>query len=354
MRELLRIVLQREGFEVMVAENGTSRRGADRARAVDLLISDIRMPDMSGVEVLRAAQAIDPDIVGIMMTAFALDRDGRRGLRMRRAATSREAVRRGRAEDRGAQALRAPAARGRRTSCSSGARPRTSLPASSAAASAMLDVFQLVETVAPTEQHGPHHRRVGHRQGARRPGRSTSSRSAASRPFVAVNCGALPETLLESELFGHMRGAFTGADANKKGLIEVAEKGTIFLDEIGEMSPTMQVKLLRVLQERRFRRVGGTEEIEADIRVIAATNRDLTQAGGRRQVPRGSLLPAQRDPDAAAAAAGAPRGHSAARRAFRREVRRADGQADRRLLGGRPRVLCSATPGRATSASSRT
>ena len=95
------------------------------------------------------------------------------------------------------------------------------------------------------------------------------------RPFVAVNCGALPETLLESELFGHMRGAFTGADSNKKGLIEVAEHGTIFLDEIGEMSPTMQVKLLRVLQERKYRRVGGTEEIGANIRVIAATNRDL-------------------------------------------------------------------------------
>jgi transcriptional regulator with PAS, ATPase and Fis domain len=95
------------------------------------------------------------------------------------------------------------------------------------------------------------------------------------RPFVALNCGALPETLLESELFGHMRGAFTGAETNKKGLIEAADRGTIFLDEIGEMSQTMQVKLLRVLQERRFRRLGGLEEIETDIRVIAATNQDL-------------------------------------------------------------------------------
>ena len=97
------------------------------------------------------------------------------------------------------------------------------------------------------------------------------------RPFVAVNCGALPETLLESELFGHMRGAFTGAVANRKGLIEAAQQGTVFLDEITEMSPIMQVKLLRVLQERRFRRIGGTEEIEADIRIIAATNRDLAR-----------------------------------------------------------------------------
>jgi len=98
------------------------------------------------------------------------------------------------------------------------------------------------------------------------------------RPFVALNCGGVPETLLESELFGHIRGAFTGADANKKGLLEVAEKGTIFLDEIGEMSGVMQVKLLRVLQERKFRRVGGLEELTADIRVIAATNQDLEKA----------------------------------------------------------------------------
>jgi two-component system response regulator PilR (NtrC family) len=94
-------------------------------------------------------------------------------------------------------------------------------------------------------------------------------------PFVALNCGAVPETLLESELFGHVRGAFTGADTNKKGLIEVADRGTIFLDEIGEMNLTMQVKLLRVLQERRYRRLGGTEESPADIRIVAATNQDL-------------------------------------------------------------------------------
>jgi two-component system response regulator PilR (NtrC family) len=94
-------------------------------------------------------------------------------------------------------------------------------------------------------------------------------------PFVAINCGAVPETLLESELFGHLRGAFTGADTNKKGLMEAAEGGTIFLDEIGEMTPSMQVKLLRVLQDRRFRRLGGTDEVQADVRVIAATNQEL-------------------------------------------------------------------------------
>jgi two-component system response regulator PilR (NtrC family) len=98
----------------------------------------------------------------------------------------------------------------------------------------------------------------------------------ADEAFVSVNCGAFPETLLESELFGYMKGAFTGAAANKKGLFEVADRGTIFLDEVGEMSTGMQVKLLRAIQERTIRRVGGTEEIPVDVRIIAATNRDLS------------------------------------------------------------------------------
>jgi two-component system response regulator PilR (NtrC family) len=141
---------------------------------------------------------------------------------------------------------------------------------------AMLEVFKMIETVARTNstilltgESGTGKGLVAqaiHFHSLRR-----------EKPMVSLNCGALPETLLESELFGHMRGAFTGADTNKKGLLEVAERGTIFLDEIGEMSAVMQVKLLRVLQERRFRRVGGLEELQADIRVIAATNQDLTR-----------------------------------------------------------------------------
>ena len=140
----------------------------------------------------------------------------------------------------------------------------------------MLDVFKMIETVARTNstilltgESGTGKGLVAqavHFHSLRR-----------EKPMVALNCGAMPENLLESELFGHMRGAFTGADQNKKGLLEVAERGTVFLDEIGEMSAVIQVKLLRVLQERRFRRVGGLEELQADIRFIAATNQDLTK-----------------------------------------------------------------------------
>jgi two-component system response regulator PilR (NtrC family) len=146
----------------------------------------------------------------------------------------------------------------------------------------MLEVFRMVETIAKTSS-------TVLITGESGTGKDLVARAIhynslrRDRPFVALNCGGVPETLLESELFGHVRGAFTGADANKKGLIEAAEGGSIFLDEIGEMNTTMQVKLLRVLQDRRFRRLGGTEEVQADIRVIAATNQDLQKlvADGR-------------------------------------------------------------------------
>src|SRR5688572_5155754 len=131
----------------------------------------------------------------------------------------------------------------------------------------MLAVFKMIETIARTTSTVLVTGESG--TGKELVARAIHFNSLRrDQPFVALNCGAIPETLLESELFGHVRGAFTGADTNKKGLLEVAERGTIFLDEIGEMNMTMQVKLLRVLQERRYRRLGGTEEATADIRVV--------------------------------------------------------------------------------------
>jgi two-component system response regulator PilR (NtrC family) len=141
---------------------------------------------------------------------------------------------------------------------------------------AMLAVFRMIETIARTGSTVLITGESG--TGKEMVARAVHYNSLRhEHPFVALNCGAVPETLLESELFGHMRGAFTGADQNKKGLLEVADRGTVFLDEIGETNASMQVKLLRVLQDRRFRRLGGTDEVQADIRVIAATNQDLTK-----------------------------------------------------------------------------
>ena len=155
----------------------------------------------------------------------------------------------------------------------------------------------------------------------------------ADQMFVAVNSGSLPPDLLESTLFGHVKGAFTSAIQTKKGYFEVADRGTIFFDEIGTIGPETQIKLLRVIQEKEFTPLGSTDPIKVDVRILAATNADLAQAGGRRQVPRGSVLPAQRHQHCAAAAARAQGRHSAAGGALlhqvlprEREVSRSDGQ----------------------------
>ena len=277
MRELLAIVLRREGYEVLLAESGRAAIATLEREPIDLLISDIKMPDLSGVEVLRAAKRIDQDILAIMITAFASTE------------TAVEAMRLGACDylskpfDIDLLKMKVREKVENRQLRQENVLLKRTLGLSHQFANiigrseAMLDVFKMIETVARTSstilltgESGTGKGLVAqaiHFHSLRR-----------DKPMVSLNCGAMPEALLESELFGHMRGAFTSADTNKKGLLEVAEKGTIFLDEIGEMSAVMQVKLLRVLQERRFRRVGGLEEVQADIRVIAATNQDLTKA----------------------------------------------------------------------------
>jgi two-component system response regulator PilR (NtrC family) len=276
MRELLAIVLRREGYDVLLAESGKGAIATLEKEPVDILISDIKMPDLSGVEVLRAAKRVDQDILGIMITAFASTE------------TAVEAMRLGACDylskpfDVDLLRMKVREKIESRQLRQENVLLKRTLGVSHQFANivgrseAMLGVFKMIETVARTNstilltgESGTGKGLVAqaiHFHSLRR-----------DRPTVAVNCGALPEALLESELFGHMRGAFTGADSNKKGLIELADRGTVFLDEIGEMNAVMQVKLLRVLQERKFRRVGGLEEMQADIRVIAATNQDLAK-----------------------------------------------------------------------------
>jgi two-component system, NtrC family, response regulator PilR len=277
MRELLAIVLRREGYEVMLAESGKAAVDLLEREQIDLLISDIKMPDLSGVDVLRAAKRIDQDILGIMITAFASTDTAVEAMRLGACDYLSKPFEidllkmkvREKIENR---QLRQENVLLKRTLGLS-----HQFSHIIGRSEAMLEVFKMIETVARTNstilltgESGTGKGLVAqaiHFHSLRR-----------DKPLVSLNCGAMPEALLESELFGHMRGAFTGADSNKKGLLEVAERGTVFLDEIGEMSAVMQVKLLRVLQERRFRRVGGLEELQADIRVIAATNQDLAKA----------------------------------------------------------------------------
>ena len=282
MREWMRILFQRDGFEVLVAADGLAARELISREYVDVVLTDIRMPRLDGIELLKTARDLAPDAIVCMMTAhFTRDSDEW-----------------GRAREHGAAALFEKPFRDvnlvtlQVRQLIDARRVRHERDVLRQAISCdgfagiigrsekMLEVFRLVETVCRTNstilitgESGTGKELVAHAI------HEQSLRNGT--PFVAVNCGALPETLLESELFGHVRGAFTGADSNKKGLIEVADKGTVFLDEIGEMSATMQVKLLRVLQERKYRRVGGTDEVVANIRVIAATNRDLASMVGQ-------------------------------------------------------------------------
>ena len=144
-------------------------------------------------------------------------------------------------------------------------------------APAMQDVFRAIGRLSQSERDGADHRRIGHRQGAGRARACTSTRPRASGPFVAINTAAIPKDLLESELFGHERGAFTGAQTMRRGRFEQAEGGTLFLDEIGDMPFDLQTRLLRVLSDGHFYRVGGHNAVKANVRVIAATHQDLEQ-----------------------------------------------------------------------------
>ncbi len=331
MRELLAIVLRREGYEVLLAENGRGAIEILEREPVDILISDIKMPDLSGVDVLRAAKKIDQDILGIMITAFASTE------------TAVEAMRLGACDylskpfDIDLLKMKVREKIENRQLRQENVLLKRTLGLTHqfsniiGRSEAMLAVFKMIETVARTNstilltgESGTGKGLVAqavHFHSLRR-----------DKPMVSLNCGAMPENLLESELFGHMRGAFTGADSNKKGLLEVAERGSVFLDEIGEMSPVMQVKLLRVLQERRYRRVGGLEEMQADIRVIAATNQDLSRliSEGRFREDlfyRINVIPISLPP-----LRERREDISLIAEHFLHEVQRADGEGDRRHL----------------------
>jgi len=282
MRQFLTHLFQREGHSIRVAENGRRAMEMQRQQPVDVIISDVRMPDMGGIDLLRATKELRPETEVIMMTAFANEE------------TAREAVKLGafnfiykpfdnellkvivqRAVQKIADEREKAALQVENDALIKGQRAKGQLGNIIGRSDRMQSVYQMIETVAAVQSTVLITGESG--TGKELVARAIHDLSPrAQKPFVSVNCGAFTETLLESELFGYVKGSFTGATANRKGLFEAADSGTIFLDEIGEMSAAMQVKLLRVLQERKVRPVGAHEEMEVNTRVIAATNRDLT------------------------------------------------------------------------------
>ena len=283
--DTLRILLKRDGYDVHTAVGG--QQGLDKLSEVqpDIVLSDIRMPGVTGIDVLDAARAMDPTLPVILMTAQASLQSAIQAVNQgafhyvqkpfsndemllicRRAAESRQLR----------QENRALKTEIKRRDASRTARPV-------GRSRSFVEVVKLAETVAPTDS-------TVLISGESGTGKEVIARyihtlsDRVDGPFVSINCGALPENLLESELFGHVKGSFTGAVRDKAGLFVAARGGTFFLDEVGEMTPATQVKLLRALQEREVVPVGATEPVQVDVRIIAATNRDLEE-----EIRRGSF-----------------------------------------------------------------
>ena len=274
--ELLDIALRREGHKVETVTGGEAAKRKIDSALFDVIVTDIKMPAVDGVEVLRHAHQISPETAVILMTAVD---DYEAAVQAVKAGGASDYIRKspGLVDEIKlaiARALERVSLSRQNFALRRDAAARNSLDNIIGVSPAIEKLKQTTRTVASTNSTILVYGESG-------TGKELVARAVhicsprAAQAFVSVNCGAFPETLLESELFGYVKGAFTGANQNRRGLFEVADGGTIFLDEISEMTAPMQVKLLRVLQERTVRPVGGTAEIAVDVRVIAATNRDL-------------------------------------------------------------------------------
>ncbi|MBS2027630.1 MAG: sigma-54-dependent Fis family transcriptional regulator [Deltaproteobacteria bacterium] len=271
-------ILRRDGHEVLPLGDPVEAVSVARDASIDVVVSDIMMPHLTGIDLLKAFKQAQPEVEVIMMTAHATVETALESVRagaydyltkpFARIEDLRLAV--GRAVDRRALRRRANV-------LESALSTNSRFEGITGQSPAMRAIFKLVETVSNSTatvliqgESGTGKELVAQAVHFRSPRRN--------KPFITVNCSALSETLLESELFGHVKGSFTGALANKKGLFEAAHGGTIFLDEIGDVSPATQVRLLRVLQEGEVRPVGSNEPVHVDVRVVSATNVDLRKA----------------------------------------------------------------------------
>src|SRR5215471_3809494 len=275
--EMLDISLRKEGHRVETVNAGDAAKKKLSSANYEVLITDIKMPQTDGIEVLRFARHSSPETSVILITAVEDYEAAVQAVRV----GAFDYIHKGpglmeELKVSVSRALETMTLQRQNFAYKRDAASRNSLANIIGQSPAVEKLKSTIRTVAPTASTVMIYGESGTgKELVARAIHGCSPRS--SDPFVSINCGAFPETLLESELFGYVKGAFTGANQNKRGLFEVASGGTIFLDEISEMSLAMQVKLLRVLQERSIRPVGGTQETPIDVRVIAATNKDLKQ-----------------------------------------------------------------------------
>ncbi|MFV0438672.1 MAG: sigma-54-dependent transcriptional regulator [Desulfopila sp.] len=270
MRDFLKILLTKEGHQVATAANGNDGLDYLRDNDCDLVISDIRMPGMSGLDLLETVKDEFSDLPMIMITAFASPNDAVQAMKY----GAFDYISKPFNVDEIKSVISSAIRRG--NSDNTAARASDSFPGIIGQSKEMLKIFEMIRRVAPTPANVLIYGESG--TGKELVAQAIHANSkVADNPFVPITCSAIPEELMESELFGHVKGSFTGAISDKPGLFQVADNGTAFLDEIGELTPIIQTKLLRVLQEREIKPVGGNKIHRINVRIIAATNRILEE-----------------------------------------------------------------------------
>ncbi|MFN7825751.1 MAG: sigma-54-dependent transcriptional regulator [Pseudobdellovibrionaceae bacterium] len=273
-REFLEIMLKKEGYEVTCAEDGAKAKDLLAKKNFNMIISDLQMPNLTGLELLKHVRETYPDTVFMMITAFGTTETAVEAMKMGAYDYLTKPFKIDEVRLNIQNALRASSLEVENKVLKRELKQEYSFQSIIGNSEPMHRIFDLVRRVSQT----PTNILVTGESGT---GKEVVAKAIhyngplKDRNFVTINCGAIPENLMESEMFGHKKGSFTGAVVDKSGLFEVADGGTLFLDEVGELPITIQVKLLRAIQERVIRRVGATEDIKVDVRIIAATNRDL-------------------------------------------------------------------------------
>ena len=275
-REFLEIMLKKEGFEVSLAEDGARAKEMIQKKSYDMVISDLQMPNMNGIELLKFVKDSAPDTVFMMITAFGTTETAVEAMKMGAYDYITKPFKIDEVRLNINNALKSRNLEVENRSLKKELVKEYSFQNIIGNSQAMHSIYDLIKRVS----QAPTNILVTGESGT---GKEVVAKAIhyngplKDRPFVTINCGAIPENLMESEMFGHKKGSFTGAVTDKSGLFEVADGGSLFLDEVGELPITIQVKLLRAIQERIIRRVGATEDMKVDVRIIAATNRNLEE-----------------------------------------------------------------------------